>query len=110
MALDVGRDAGPAGEAEPPDADHQKQEEGREAKVHRINADADARDEQADARDVVADERDEATSLAAFLSDHHDYDAALKARQSAAVDRLDAKIDRTSSAQDRSELSDDNLG
>jgi hypothetical protein len=54
----------------------------------------------------VADQGDEATSLAAFLSDHDAFDAALNARRSAAVDRLDSKIDRTSSAQDRSERSD----
>jgi hypothetical protein len=78
----------------------------REQKVQNIIAAADERDEEADARDAVADERDQAASLAAFLSPGDDYDLTLKARRSAAVDRLDSKIDRASSAQDRSELTD----
>lgn len=80
--------------------------EDRAAKVQRIMADADARDDQADARDLVADRRDELSSRAAFLLPDADFDAALHARRSAAYDRLDAKIDRTSSAHDRSELAD----
>lgn len=78
----------------------------REKKVQQIIAAADERDDEADARDALADKRDQAASLAAFLSTGHTYDATLKARRSAAGDRLDSKIDRKSSAQDRSELTD----
>ena len=78
----------------------------REEMVQQIIAAADERDEETDARDAVADERDQAASLAAFLSTGNTYDVTLKARRSAAADRLDSKIDRTSSARDRSTLTD----
>ena len=82
----------------------------REDRVQKIISAADERDEEADARDALADKRDQAASLAAFLSIGHGYDVTLKARRSAAADRLDSKIDRTSSAHDRSELTDADLG
>jgi hypothetical protein len=81
-------------------------QDGREEKVQQIIAAADERDDEADVRDAVADKRDQAASLAAFLSSGHTYDETLKARRSAAADRLDSKSDRASSARDRSELTD----
>lgn len=69
-----------------------------------ILAGAAERDDDADARDVLADKRDEAVSLHAFLADEEDFGPALEARRSAAVDRLLSKTDRTSSAQDRADL------
>jgi hypothetical protein len=68
-----------------------------------ILADADERDDLADERDVAADKRDLRASLDCFLGDR-DFDAALKARRSAAMDRLNSKVDRNSAAGDRSEL------
>lgn len=68
-----------------------------------ILAGAADRDDDADARDSVADERDESVSRAAFVADR-DYGPALAARRSAAVDRLLSKTDRTSSAEDRANL------
>jgi hypothetical protein len=47
-----------------------------------------------------------AASLQSFLHDD-EYDASLKARRSAAMDRSDSKIDRTSAAADRSRLTED---
>jgi hypothetical protein len=81
----------------------------REEKVQQIIAAAEERDDEADVRDNLADKRDQAASLAAFLSTGHTYDETLKARRSAAADRLDSKNDRTSSARDRSELTDGGL-
>ena len=66
---------------------------------------AEARDEQADARDAAAGDRDSAASLHSFLNDD-EYDATLKARRSAAMDRSDAHTDRDSSAVDRSRLTE----
>jgi hypothetical protein len=66
---------------------------------------AEARDEQADARDTAAGKRDSAASLHSFLNDD-EYDATLKARRSAAMDRSDAHTDRDSSAEDRSRLTE----
>jgi hypothetical protein len=66
---------------------------------------AEVRDEQADARDAAAGERDSAASLQSFLHDH-EYEATLKARRSAAMDRSDAHDDRDSSAVDRSRLTE----
>jgi hypothetical protein len=71
-----------------------------------ILADARQRDNQAEARDVAADERDRSTSQHSFLHDH-EYDAALKARRSSALDRMDSQTDRTSAATDRSRLTED---
>ena len=64
---------------------------------------ADERDLQADERDAAAGERDQAASLDSFLRDA-DYSPGHKARLSAGMDRVDSKADRTSSADDRSNL------
>jgi hypothetical protein len=65
--------------------------------ICRILADADKRDHQAEARDAAAKARDTEASLRSFLHDSPDeYGPALKARRSAAIDRTDAKTDRTS--------------
>jgi hypothetical protein len=80
----------------------------RRARAKHILADADRRDHRAEARDAAATTRDTEASLRSFLNDSADeYDPALKARRSAAIDRTDAKTDRASAAADRSELSDD---
>ncbi len=63
-------------------------------------------DEEAASRDLIAAERDEVASRDAFVSGQGDYGVALKARRSAALDRLDSKDDRTSSAQDRATLAE----
>ncbi len=73
--------------------------------VLEILAAAEARDEQADARDTAARKRDSAASLHSFLNDD-EYDATLKARRSAAMDRSDSRTDRDSSAEDRSRLTE----
>jgi hypothetical protein len=65
---------------------------------------ADERDERADARDEAATARDSAASLHSFLHDA-EYDAALKARRSAAMDRRDSHTDRGAAGDDRSKLS-----
>jgi hypothetical protein len=80
-------------------ADRQDRDQG-------ILADARQRDNQAEARDEAADERDRSTSQHSFLHDH-EYDAALKARRSSALDRMDSQTDRTSAATDRSRLTED---
>jgi hypothetical protein len=66
---------------------------------------ADERDERADARDEAATARDSAASLHSFLHDD-EYDAALKARRSAAMDRQDSHTDRGAAGEDRSRLSE----
>jgi len=78
----------------------------REQRIQKLIAAANERDDQADVRDANADKRDQAASLTAFLAADTAFDVTLNARRSAAVDRLDAKLDRTASAQDRSELTD----
>ncbi len=79
----------------------------RLAEVEAVLADAETRDDRADARDAVADERERAASLDAFLhADADPHDAAVKARRASATDRVDAKSDRSSSADDRTKLSD----
>jgi hypothetical protein len=80
-------------------ADRQQRDQG-------ILDDASQRDDQAEARDDVADERDRATSQHSFLHDD-EYDAALQARRSSALDRMDSRTDRTSAATDRSRLTED---
>jgi hypothetical protein len=80
-------------------ADRQDRDQG-------ILADARQRDNQAEERDEAADERDRSTSRHSFLHDQ-EYDAALKARRSSALDRMDSQTDRTSAATDRSRLTED---
>jgi hypothetical protein len=65
---------------------------------------ADERDERADERDEAATARDSAASLHSFLHDA-EYDNALKARHSAAMDRQDSHTDRGAAGDDRSKLS-----
>ncbi|TPG14951.1 hypothetical protein [Pedococcus bigeumensis] len=79
----------------------------RRAQVQRVLDDADARDEQADVRDSVAADRDGVADRESFLDPDSDYDASLRARRSAAMDRSDSKDDRASAAEDRSELTPD---
>lgn len=70
-----------------------------------LRADAATRDDLADERDADADERERATSLDAFLhpdADH--YKTVIEALRAAAIDRSEAKSDRSSSANDRSKL------
>jgi hypothetical protein len=70
-------------------------------------ADAAERDDQADARDSVATTRDVAAGLQSFIHDSpEEFDPALKARRSAAVDRSESKNDRAAAASDRFELTD----
>jgi len=105
-AIEAKSSAGPADRGTPtnrPETIHGD----RERRVQKIIAAADERDDQADVRDENADKRDQAASLKAFLAADTSFDVTLNARRSAAVDRLDAKLDRTASAQDRSELTDD---
>ncbi len=78
----------------------------REQQARQILAGAAGRDQDADARDLIAADRDEVASREAFVSERGDYDVALKARRSAALDRLDSKDDRTSSAHDRARLTE----
>jgi hypothetical protein len=76
-----------------------------EAKV--VLAEAATRDVRADERDAVAASRERAASLDAFMHpDADQYDAAIKARRASAIDRSEAKSDRSSSVDDRSKLSD----
>lgn len=67
------------------------------------------RDVEANARDQIAMERDQAADLKAFTSPDGSsgYGADLPARRHAALDRGDAKGDRTSSADDRAALTED---
>lgn len=67
---------------------------------------ADVRDVEADDRDRVAAARDRAADVQAFTSPQHQsgYGADLPARRHAALDRVDAKGDRTSAAGDRALL------
>ena len=71
-----------------------------------ILAEADSRDDRADARDSEANDRERAASLDLFVHPNDEYDAAIKARRLAAMDRLNSKSDRSSSAHDRSKLSE----
>lgn len=80
---------------------------GRQLHEDNILAGAAERDGEADARDIIAEKRDEAVSREAFLADRADFGPALRARQSAAVDRSLSKSDRASSAQDRADLTDE---
>jgi hypothetical protein len=76
-----------------------------------ISMAADLRDSVAEKRDREADRREGAASLRSFLDDRpvsdHDHDHAdgLPARRAAAMDRIDAKIDRAAAAADRARLS-----
>ncbi|MEO6413295.1 MAG: hypothetical protein ABIO48_11990 [Pedococcus sp.] len=79
----------------------------RRAQVQRVLDDADARDEQADVRDSVAADRDGAADRESFLDPDSDYNASLRARRSAAMDRSDSQDDRASAADDRTELTPD---
>jgi uncharacterized protein (DUF3084 family) len=79
---------------------------GREQQAEQILAGAAGRDEDADTRDLLAADRDTVASRDAFVSERGDYGVALKARRSAALDRLDSKDDRTSSARDRAILTE----
>lgn len=54
----------------------------------------------------MANSRDLAASLRAFLKDDN-YEATVSARRAAALDRLDSKGDRSSAADDRSKLTED---
>lgn len=87
-------------------AAREAQETDRELQAQQILAGAAGRDEDADARDVIAADRDEVASRDAFVSERGDYGAALMARRSAALDRLDSKDDRTCSARDRANLTE----
>jgi hypothetical protein len=79
----------------------------RRHQAQRIMADAAERDDQADARDSVATTRDTAAGLLSFMNDSpEEFDPALKARRSAAMDRSESKTDRAAAAADRSELTD----
>lgn len=77
----------------------------RADQVDQILAAADERDERADLRDEEADAREQAASLDSFLHDP-EYDATLKARRAAAIDRSYSKTDRAAGASDRANLSD----
>jgi hypothetical protein len=77
----------------------------REEHVRSILLRADERDGDADDRDSAADTRDATASLNSFLNDE-EFPATFKARRLAALDRLDSKTDRTSSASDRSDLTE----
>jgi hypothetical protein len=61
------------------------------------------RDQLADVRDDLADARDTIASLDTFLHDENG-NVGIKARRFAALDRLDAKADRASAADDRAKL------
>ena len=79
----------------------------RRHQEQRILADAAERDDQADVRDSVATTRDTAAGLHSFINDSpEEFDPALKARRSAAIDRSESKADRAAAAADRSELTD----
>jgi hypothetical protein len=64
------------------------------------------RDARADARDAVADDREHAASLTSFVELGDEYIAGLKARRASAMNRVESKNDRASSASDRSKLSE----
>jgi hypothetical protein len=86
---------------------HEAAQADRRHHEERILADAAERDDQADARDSVATKRDTAAGLHSFLNDSpEEFDPALKARRSAAMDRSESKTDRSKAASDRSELTD----
>jgi hypothetical protein len=75
----------------------------REEQIQGILAVAEERDDRADARDSAANTRDATASLHSFLNDE-EFATGLKARRSAAQDRMDSKGDRASSAADRGNL------
>ncbi|MDQ2756468.1 MAG: hypothetical protein M3Y71_07880 [Actinomycetota bacterium] len=76
--------------------------------VEKILDDARERDIEAEARDEISAERDRAADVKAFTSTDGSsgYGADLPARRHAAMDRLDAKGDRASAADDRAALTD----
>ena len=79
----------------------------RSDSVKAVLADAKARDDLADTRDTLADERERAASLHAFVHPNDDqHEPGMKARRDSAIDRIKAKADRVSSAEDRTKLSD----
>ena len=80
--------------------------ESRAVETQKVLADAASRDDLADARDLAADDREQAASLDLFVHPITEHDAAIRARRLSAMDRLDSKTDRSSSAEDRSRLSE----
>jgi hypothetical protein len=78
--------------------------EGRERVVAELLASASHRDSMANRRDALANRRDMEANLAALVSDTVD-ESAFTARGFAQQDRLDSRVDRTASADDRLVLS-----
>lgn len=75
--------------------------------AEKVCAAAKERDVEADARDRLAAAQDHAADVKAFTSPAGSgYGADLPARRHAALDRRDAKSDRTSSADDRATLTE----
>ena len=74
-------------------------------RTEKILVDADRRDDEATARDAVSDERDRVADREAFTDPNVHY-AGPGPRRAAALDRLDAKSDRESSAEDRIQLTE----
>jgi hypothetical protein len=68
-----------------------------------------ARDNKAEARDAEADRRDREADLRAFLHDQAYSVDYIQARRFAALDRLESKSDRKSAAEDRSQLTADDV-
>lgn len=97
------------------DANLAKREAGLAAQVEAVGTILEAarkRDIDADARDQISAERDQSADLKAFTSQDGDggYGTDLPARRHAALDRLNAKGDRASAADDRvalAEVADD---
>jgi hypothetical protein len=86
---------------------HEASADARVDEVKVVLDDAATRDTRADERDARADERECAASLDAFVHpDADQYTAAIRARRASAIDRAEARSDRLSSAEDRSDLSD----
>ncbi|WP_157887924.1 hypothetical protein [Frondihabitans sp. PAMC 28766] len=75
-------------------------------KVRKILGDADRRDDEATVRDDIADERASAADRDAFTSVDATY-VGHGERRAAALDRADSKIDRESSADDRTHITED---
>ncbi len=71
-----------------------------------VRIDADRRDELADQRDAVADAWQRAASFDALVHPDDQYTALLQSWRSAALDRSQGRLDRSSSADDRSRLCD----